>query len=150
MVATYLLSTSNRNYSHLYFLIITVATYLLSTSNRNVVDRHIRNRYVATYLLSTSNRNLRSFLVSLSSLLHIFFLHQTATVYIINTLQRCCYISSFYIKPQLVGTQAEQKKCCYISSFYIKPQLSKVRHPLRLVATYLLSTSNRNFGKEEV
>ena len=80
-------------------------------------------------------------------LLHIIFLHQTATVGNGTVYPGRCYISSFYIKPQPRQLLSFQRPSCYISSFYIKPQRYRSSCAPLAVATYLLSTSNRNFPK---
>ena len=56
-----------------------VAIYLLSTSNRNSIIEPFQFSSVAIYLLSTSNRNQCRCQMSVTKLLYIFFLHQTAT-----------------------------------------------------------------------
>ena len=101
-------------------------------------------RWVATFLVSTSNRNSESFLEAFISLLHFLFLHQTATCYYSVPDDWCCYISCFYIKPQLEGSPSRERNSCYISCFYIKPQPILVEFIGIIVATFLVSTSNRN------
>ena len=56
----------------------------------------------------------------------------------------CCYISCFYIKPQLHNSFESASICCYISCFYIKPQQTLKNSVRASVATFLVSTSNRN------
>ena len=99
---------------------------------------------VATFLLSTSNRNLCNEIIGNNKLLHFFFLHQTATEEECTDGGRSCYISSFYIKPQPTHAVEYIVTRCYISSFYIKPQLLGLQPVRPCVATFLLSTSNRN------
>ena len=102
LVATFLVSTSNRNRLKLPMAAKRVATFLVSTSNRNAQARLLNEQAVATFLVSTSNRNhLRCYRRCLSG----------------------CYISCFYIKPQLKQMITEIAERCYISCFYIKPQL---------------------------
>ena len=78
-----------------------VATFLVSTSNRNIEVGAQAGADVATFLVSTSNRNCLTFLNYTAKLLHFLFLHQTATVALCPILPVGCYISCFYIKPQL-------------------------------------------------
>ena len=76
----------------------------------------------ALYLFSTSNHNLARCALRLEMLLYIFFLHQTTTVLAYTCHSSRCFISFFYIKPQLLG-----------ELLLLVP-----------VALYLFSTSNHN------
>ena len=58
-----------------------VATFLVSTSNRNFDAELFSNCSVATFLVSTSNRNYKIVQASKLLLLHFLFLHQTATIF---------------------------------------------------------------------
>ena len=100
-VATFLVSTSNRNIEVGAQAGADVATFLVSTSNRNYLCIVIKKVLVATFLVSTSNRNHFATMERLWLLLHFLFLHQTATVFPFLMLILGCYISCFYIKPQL-------------------------------------------------
>ena len=100
-----------------------VATFLVSTSNRNGTAYAIPDFKVATFLVSTSNRNWRNARPFSVQLLHFLFLHQTATWFRGICWLPGCYISCFYIKPQRWGHDHRQNVGCYISCFYIKPQL---------------------------
>ena len=57
-VATFLVSTSNRNLAVILGSVVQVATFLVSTSNRNQTVFDFKFTCVATFLVSTSNRNL--------------------------------------------------------------------------------------------
>ena len=80
------------------------------------------DRLIASYLISTSNHNLPATLKESYQLLLISFLHQTTTG---------------LIPPN-------KKKYCFLSHFYIKPQLSAVPAADDSIASYLISTSNHN------
>ena len=82
-------------------------------------------------------------------LLHILILHQTTTSKELRKILTCCFISWFYIKPQLSSEKLYYQLCCFISWFYIKPQHSCGSLKYCLVASYLDSTSNHNsaFGQ---
>ena len=122
LVATFLVSTSNRNVKTMRENSLIVATFLVSTSNRNLSARYLPCQAVATFLVSTSNRNQRLLFQVWPTLLHFLFLHQTATPRQFWRWPPCCYISCFYIKPQLFLNIFFLKLSCYISCFYIKPQ----------------------------
>ena len=55
-----------------------------------------------------------------------------------------CLISRFYIKPQLWLNDESAVLHCLISRFYIKPQHNSELLIHRLIALYLVSTSNHN------
>ena len=99
-----------------------VATFLVSTSNRNLLVDISMIVTVATFLVSTSNRNYALSKPMAVMLLHFLFLHQTATQ-----------------KSELSFVDS-----CYISCFYIKPQPNNSTPRDAFVATFLVSTSNRN------
>ena len=99
----------------------------------------------AIYLLSTSNRNeLLPYIRERGGCyISSFYIKPQLWKGAYADMPRC-YISSFYIKPQRQKTLHADKPCCYISSFYIKPQPYIDKLFYRFVAIYLLSTSNRN------
>ncbi len=78
-VATFFVSTSNRNVVQLKDDSRQVATFFVSTSNRNAILIPTFTAWVATFFVSTSNRNLGIVSVIRPVLLHFLFLHQTAT-----------------------------------------------------------------------
>ena len=146
-VVLYLHSTSNHNVNHLVAISLIVVLYLHSTSNHNRLPLPCRrNRRciissfyikpqpalcepcgyrVVLYLHSTSNHNGTIPPLDALRLYYIFILHQTTTFkWFIHQFTRCI-ISSFYIKPQRIGSKARSFPCCIISSFYIKPQPNK-------------------------
>ena len=121
-----------------------VATFLVSTSIRNKQNTAYKSRYVATFLVSTSNRNWGIADDTRELLLHFLFLHQTATrtscrkfihrlLHFLFLHQTATSFHNNYINPR-----------CYISCFYIKPQRSTCASCCSKVATFLVSTSNRN------
>ena len=59
-------------------------------------------------------------------------------------IQMSCYLSWFYIKPQLTVSASGNKVSCYLSWFYIKPQPQPGVAEECLVVIYLDSTSNHN------
>ena len=121
-----------------------VAIYLLSTSNRNKALYNEGFYMVAIYLLSTSNRNMKIVLEEEAKLLYIFFLHQTATpASCLSVLIKLLYIF-FLHQTATIELILDINKGCYISSFYIKPQHKSIKLLGAGVAIYLLSTSNRN------
>ena len=127
----------------------------------------LRNIKVALYLDSTSNHNKSTYSLNRIMLLYILILHQTTTSTAWVVLPLSCFISWFYIKPQLELKSDWNDNSCFISWFYIKPQPSwsttmtcdgcfiswfyiKPQHTtpsifLPSVALYLDSTSNHNY-----
>ena len=99
-----------------------IASYLISTSNHNLAVRLAKRLGIASYLISTSNHNQSLPHTASETLLLISFLHQTTT--------RVCWLLS------VVN--------CFLSHFYIKPQLSAVPAADDSIASYLISTSNHN------
>ena len=79
-------------------------------------------------------------------LLYILILHQTTTILKIYNIWFCCFISWFYIKPQL--------QRCYCSTSRVALYLDStsnhnypiLNHSLYMVALYLDSTSNHNLN----
>ena len=103
---------------------------------------------VATFLISTSNRNL-SIRASVSCpccYISYFYIKPQLSPYTYAACRRC-YISYFYIKPQRLSILDSLRSGCYISYFYIKPQLVKSDGLHLCVATFLISTSNRNSSR---
>ena len=77
---------------------------------------------VVSYRNSTSNHNL-SVPYSPDLLLYLIeILHQTTTVRHVFDPRRCCILSKFYIKPQLLRRWRTKGRGCILSKFYIKPQ----------------------------
>ena len=78
-----------------------IASYLISTSNHNGFRVQYYGAVIASYLISTSNHNPPCSCGSWSPLLLISFLHQTTTRCTVPSLYINCFLSHFYIKPQL-------------------------------------------------
>ena len=109
-----------------------------------MVLRTLIKRLVATFLVSTSNRNLKIVLFIFHALLHFLFLHQTATRSMLSFRIIRCYISCFYIKPQLKSGKLLYDR---VATFLVST--SNRNWPFAVgfwscVATFLVSTSNRN------
>ena len=81
-----------------------------------------RLHYVVSYRNSTSNHNGKSTALKYFSLYLIEILHQTTTDRAGLRPRRCCILSKFYIKPQLIADPVWLKSSCILSKFYIKPQ----------------------------
>ena len=165
-VATFLVSTSNRNPLHgveRRFVGCYISCFYIKPQLRFCDDCIFKRCYiscfyikpqlclfltftynVATFLVSTSNRNIAvAFLVTVP-LLHFLFLHQTATAWRVQSKRSGCYISCFYIKPQQVVV-ALLHLC--VATFLVSTSnrnIEVVRIVFELVATFLVSTSNRN------
>ena len=77
-------------------------------------------------------------------LLHFLFLHQTATTYQYLKIYLELLHFLFLHQTATITCQFSAISCCYISCFYIKPQLFTAESGLQCVATFLVSTSNRN------
>ena len=77
---------------------------------------------VALYLDSTSNHNMSANVNQSTPLLYILILHQTTTKSFVTFSFLRCFISWFYIKPQLIVILLTKLLSCFISWFYIKPQ----------------------------
>ena len=121
-----------------------IASYLISTSNHNSLTLIMSLSFIASYLISTSNHNLVLVSGWLSVLLLISFLHQTTTVSVTLIVELHCFLSHFYIKPQLHLVGSQRCLHCFLSHFYIKPQHIKPLNLTRNIASYLISTSNHN------
>ena len=80
-------------------------------------------------------------------LLLISFLHQTTTAGWRSLRPSYCFLSHFYIKPQLSQFPYPFTDDCFLSHFYIKPQPERRFPLLSAIASYLISTSNHNLPK---
>ena len=100
---------------------------------------------VVLYPYSTSNHNTLARLVCLLKLSYILILHQTTTATIEDLKSSSCFISLFYIKPQLVTSFPFYRSRCFISLFYIKPQHNSYTLVPISVVLYPYSTSNHNY-----
>ena len=113
----------------------------------------VRKLYLIEILHQTTTNSVYGIVDALLYLIEI--LHQTTTSGGFLPSQRCCILSKFYIKPQLIAIQSELKARCILSKFYIKPQLS-ASHCLQVwVVSYRNSTSNHNtytafYGQQRV
>ena len=81
--------------------------------------------YFMLYLIEILHQTTTPFegFCPLSELYLIEILHQTTTSGLTRQIKRCCILSKFYIKPQLVLEALLLPPCCILSKFYIKPQL---------------------------
>ena len=78
------------------------------------------------------------------ALLLISFLHQTQPAGGASFFLCHCFLSHFYIKPQLEKCFRGASYDCFLSHFYIKPQLAWGAQGIPSIASYLISTSNHN------
>ena len=99
-----------------------VVSYSISTSNHNLKFSRILRRMVVSYSISTSNHNIFRMNIIVKLLYLIPFLHQTTTKSQLLSLQLCCILFHFYIKPQQGQIQRGQEWSCILFHFYIKPQ----------------------------
>ena len=99
---------------------------------------------VVSYRNSTSNHNTPAAVLGSSGLYLIEILHQTTTIDSEIDRSKCCILSKFYIKPQLVFIPFPPIRCCILSKFYIKPQRKVRTNELDMVVSYRNSTSNHN------
>ena len=104
---------------------------------------------IASYLISTSNHNHCRASGICVALLLISFLHQTTTTYSFLLLSFYCFLSHFYIKPQLSSNPTSELEYCFLSHFYIKPQPQVLAHFGVKIASYLISTSNHNLQSSQ-
>ena len=98
----------------------------------------------ASYLISTSNHNILRSILMCARLLLISFLHQTTTHDRAGMNEYHCFLSHFYIKPQLRWLYVHGSSYCFLSHFYIKPQHGQAEKQHKFIASYLISTSNHN------
>ena len=103
-------------------IISIVVSYLYSTSNHNAQISGDARVYVVSYLYSTSNHNCFRLFPLRYELFLIFILHQTTTPPLVFQILLSCFLSLFYIKPQLDLLYCQIRHCCFLSLFYIKPQ----------------------------
>ena len=152
IVVSYRNSTSNHNYKWAVQLRRGVVSYRNSTSNHNATAVRSKSSQVVSYRNSTSNHNkslismLQSEVVSyrnstsnhnwqlrwvISKVLYLIeILHQTTTTTQVDSTNKSCILSKFYIKPQLDHLQPRVARSCILSKFYIKPQ-RRCRRALR-------------------
>ena len=123
MVVSYRNSTSNHNYATarattrpLYLIEILHQTTTLVEPRRVAVWL-----YLIEILHQTTTAPVQKF--NAIKLYLIEILHQTTTLNYNYTIPRCCILSKFYIKPQLVPCGKCRECRCILSKFYIKPQL---------------------------
>ena len=102
----------------------------------------VRKLYLIEILHQTTTNSVYGIVDALLYLIEI--LHQTTTSGGFLPSQRCCILSKFYIKPQLIAIQSELKARCILSKFYIKPQLRHKSAVFPIVVSYRNSTSNHN------
>ena len=144
-IVLYRLSTSNHNVNLSSAKVRKIVLYRLSTSNHNYQRQRLSD-FKLSYIvflhqtttpgLSLIHSGRLSYIVFLHQtttlrwycwfrrrLSYIVFLHQTTTNVISFKPIEYCLISSFYIKPQPIGSLLNGMWYCLISSFYIKPQL---------------------------
>ena len=121
-----------------------VVSYLISTSNHNWSCFSDGSRVVVSYLISTSNHNCLLYQYLFIQLFLISFLHQTTTVpscicpvallFLISFLHQTTTILQMFVSSQWLflisflhqTTTGETGKqlylSCFLSHFYIKPQ----------------------------
>ena len=99
-----------------------VVSYRNSTSNHNGQSAEVNVEFVVSYRNSTSNHNTDKDGITDKKLYLIEILHQTTTVWPTFFVSRCCILSKFYIKPQLIALSFSLGLGCILSKFYIKPQ----------------------------
>ena len=101
-------------------------------------------KQVVSYLDSTSNHNKQESILVEVQLYHIWILHQTTTVG--SCVGFGCGLYHIWILHQTTtaGYEGFTCACCIIFGFYIKPQHQRVDGILRMVVSYLDSTSNHN------
>ena len=105
---------------------------------------------VVSYLDSTSNHNEVSTFLMPSSLFHILILHQTTTSQFLATdLDKLFHILILH-QTTTHGSITEKEWGCFISWFYIKPQLKNLNWLPWCVVSYLDSTSNHNSDAVEL
>ena len=75
----------------------------------------------------------------------ISFLHQTTTNGIHRTTHKALLLISFLHQTTTYGYDDNGIWDCFLSHFYIKPQLVTLMHKITLIASYLISTSNHNY-----
>ena len=143
-----------------------VVSYRNSTSNHNGQSAEVNVEFVVSYRNSTSNHNTDKDGITDKKLYLIEILHQTTTVWPTFFVSRCCILSKFYIKPQLIALSFSLglgcilskfyikpqpieifdffRCCCILSKFYIKPQLAFAFFFQFIVVSYRNSTSNHN------
>ena len=99
---------------------------------------------VVIYPISTSNHNWAVEDGNTSELLSIRFLHQTTTTLkVLYTFLKLLSIR-FLHQTTTCAFNTPITRCCYLSDFYIKPQLICKEGLLLSVVIYPISTSNHN------
>ena len=105
-----------------WLMVPCVVSYRNSTSNHNGQSAEVNVEFVVSYRNSTSNHNTDKDGITDKKLYLIEILHQTTTVWPTFFVSRCCILSKFYIKPQLIALSFSLGLGCILSKFYIKPQ----------------------------
>ena len=127
-----------------WLMVPCVVSYRNSTSNHNGQSAEVNVEFVVSYRNSTSNHNTDKDGITDKKLYLIEILHQTTTVWPTFFVSRCCILSKFYIKPQLIALSFSLGLGCILSKFYIKPQQSSDCLICFEVVSYRNSTSNHN------
>ena len=102
IVVSYRNSTSNHNGDGYPVASRYVVSYRNSTSNHNYLLPALLRQVVVSYRNSTSNHNKERVHKTRIGLYLIEILHQTTTPARLRSMSRCCILSKFYIKPQLL------------------------------------------------
>ena len=123
LVVSYLDSTSNHNCFITHVGWVNVVSYLDSTSNHNSYRGGIDISKVVSYLDSTSNHNSNNFLLSSKELFHILILHQTTTLGVSMSKMSMLFHILILHQTTTLMTIIWHSISCFISWFYIKPQL---------------------------
>ena len=121
-----------------------VATFFVSTSNRNVLRRHHFSSSLLHFLFLHQTATSDSISVNGAKLLHFLFLHQTATGFVFPRRPHKLLHFLFLHQTATAGQEQPALESCYIFCFYIKPQQEMINNAKNEVATFFVSTSNRN------
>ena len=122
----------------------TVVSYLISSSNHNPTAFYIPIGLLFLISYHHQTTTCSSWMAFALMLFLISYHHQTTTGFPTVISVWCCFLSHIIIKPQHFVQSACICLRCFLSHIIIKPQLLEHFHQLRLVVSYLISSSNHN------
>ena len=124
---------------------LTVVLYPSSTSNHNLEQTSNFAWWVVLYPSSTSNHNSEYKKALSWKLFYILLLHQTTTIFTISNVPLLLFYILLLHQTTTRHRLYMRPMRCFISFFYIKPQLLKWSSFPYWVVLYPSSTSNHNF-----
>ena len=149
-VVSYRNSTSNHNFVGAICIASGVVSYRNSTSNHNHGRPVTETLYVVSYRNSTSNHNDRRGFPALGVVVSYRNSTSNHNVPEAPDARVKLYLIEILHQTTTYGRQRVPQKCCILSKFYIKPQLLNFSDSSDCVVSYRNSTSNHNCSTRSV